>query len=131
MPPWLIISGVIALITLVDLLVVYALVRAGWAELVQGFGYVEPEPGAVRRRFQTFKAGLYNFGWLVHVAVDENYLHLYPAAIVRWAGARPASIPWGCIAVVKPGKRMTKVKIGKATIIGPTWCLEMAGSPGA
>lgn len=128
MPPWAIIAGVVALITLMDVVVVYALVSAGWAELVQDFAAAEPQPGAVRRDFQTVKAGMYNFGWSVHIAVDERHLHFYPSAVVRWCGGKPASIPWERIQLVEPGKRLTKVRIGKNTVVGPTWCLQMAAA---
>jgi hypothetical protein len=127
-PTWAIVTCVIAAVLMMDSMVFYALLRAGWSELTQDLPSVAPEPGAVRREFQTFKAGMYNLGWSVHVAVDESHLHLYPAAIIRWAGGKPASIPWERIQIVTPAAKATKVKIGKATVIGPTWCLEMAAS---
>lgn len=126
MPAWAVAAIVVPCFIGLDLLIVSALMRAGWSELTQDFPASPPAPGAVRRNLQSFKAGMYNFGFCVHVAVDEDYLHLLPARLVRWFGGRPASIPWGSIILLKPGRRQTKVKIKSATITGPTWCLAMA-----
>ena len=72
--------------------------------------------------------GVLNFTKCVHVAVDEHYLHLTPITPLRWLGAKPASIPWDRITVVKrsrSGRRIT-VKIANRTVLGPAWCLELA-----
>jgi hypothetical protein len=121
-----IIACFVGAVILLDSVIFWALLRSGWSELVQGFSGAEVSAGAVRRDFQSFKVGLYSFGWCVHVAVDEHHLHVFPAALLRWVGATRASIPWERVRVVKVGKRSTRVQIGMTTVTGPTWCLSMA-----
>jgi len=132
MSAWMVTAIVIGVV-LLDVLVVAALLRGMSHSTIGGlakeFPAVEPAPDAVRRSFQSFKFGMYNAGWSVHVAVDERYLHLMPAALFRWCGAKNASIPWEAITLEKRGKMSTRVKIGKMTIWGPTWCLELAQPP--
>ena len=129
---WMV-TGIVVGAVLLDLVVVVALLRgmskSSIGGLAKQFPAVEPGADAVRRNFQSFKFGIYNAGWCVHVAVDERSLHLMPAKLFRWCGARDSSIPWEAITLEKRGKMSTRVKIGKMTIWGPTWCLELAQPP--
>ena len=63
----------------------------------------------------------------VHVAVDDEYLHLEPLAIWRCLGARPASIPWTAMEPVGTNGRV--VRVAGHRLDGPKWCLSLA-SPG-
>lgn len=126
-------GGVIALVTVVVALgvVVPALVRIGWGRWHARYPAVEPDPSAVRRRFQSFSVGLVNLGYCVHVAVDERNLHLTPVGVVRPFGLRAVSIPWGEISVTGTlpfGRR--SATIGGVGVVGPAWCLDLARGTG-
>jgi len=89
-----------------------------------------PGDDAVTKRFQSFKMGMYNLGFSIHVTVDEAHLHLDPAGFWRKLGARSSSIPWSEIAVVKRTRngKWTTVRIGGRPnlLLGPSWCLDLA-----
>lgn len=123
------IIAIIAMFVVVDLIVVRMVLRNGWGSLADRFQGRPVRPEAVRREFQSFRFGMYKFGQSVHVAVDEEHLHLFPAAVLRWAGARPASIPWERIVLEKEGGRRCTVRIGDTVVQGPAWCLAMATRP--
>ncbi len=112
-------------------MIIQSLTRSAWRPLMEQYPPVEPGDEAVTRTFQSFRFGIVNMGLSVHVTVDDNALHLRPAKIIRWAGAREVSIPWGEIELVKVGKRQSTVTIAGATINGPTWCLSIAGGESA
>lgn len=126
----------ISLIVVVDGLILFVLVprvvKAAWEPIGGRFPPVEPAPNAVRREFQSFKIGLLNLGWSVHVAVDEEHLHLFPAWLPRVWGMTAASVPWPEITDKGPslfGQR--KVRVRQTVLIGPAWCLELACADGA
>ncbi|MEX2219344.1 MAG: hypothetical protein WD749_11385 [Phycisphaerales bacterium] len=123
------IGGVMCL----DFLIVWALVRAGWSIVAQRYTARPVEPGAVRRNFQSFSFGLFNFGLCIHVAADEHHLHLTPAAFIRLFGPRPVSIPWDDIRLEprQPRRKAwARARIGKAVVLGPRWALELAAPAG-
>lgn len=131
MPAWgvaAIIVGVVALeMVVVFGLVVPAIVRGSWGTLATRFPAVEAGPGAVRREFQSFKFGLLNLGWSVHVEVDDAYLHLRPALVARLVGCRAMSVPWD--EVRSTGSRFLGTRgvlIGRTRVSGPAWCLDLA-----
>ncbi len=124
-----------ALVTIVAL---WAVVRFGWKPFAQRFPPRPADPDAVGRRFQSFRLGVLNFGFCIHVAADEGHLHLQPAALLRFFGARTASIPWSSIEIQKHSRtgRWITAKINERTLLGPAWCLSLAeptapGSPGS
>jgi hypothetical protein len=127
MPPstWAI-AITVGAIVLLDILFVRFMIRLGWNSLARRFEALAPAPDAVRRNFQSFSFGLFNFGLSVHVAADADHLHLIPAGIVRWAGGRPFSIPWEEIAPLRSGRRVAVVRIAGTTVRGPAWCLSLA-----
>ncbi|MBX3318063.1 MAG: hypothetical protein KF902_14500 [Phycisphaeraceae bacterium] len=129
MPPWVIATILVTLFVVVDTIVVWAILRACGEMLKQlGAGHpaVEPEAGAVRKEFQSFKIGLMNMGYSIHVTVDASYLHLDPSLTARWIGMPRMSIPWSEVRLVRRGRFGTQVKIGRQTVYGPRWCLELA-----
>lgn len=132
MPSWVIGLIVVVGITLevgVIMLVVRALLRSSLGKLAEQFPFTEPDPGAVRRNFQSFRVGLVNAGYSMHVAVDDGYLHLMPAAILRWCGVRAMSVPWAEIRVLRRFGGYRKAKVGAVDLYGPGWCLDLA-APG-
>lgn len=125
---------ILAIFIPIDLLVVgsilYGTIHVAWN------GFAEKHPprpiadDAVRRRRQSFKLGVLNLGWSLHVAVDDACLHLEPVRWLARIGMKPASVPWDAIT---PQGRVfggrAKVRIGHETLIGPRWCLELAAPP--
>lgn len=126
---WPIIIALIVVFVVVEpIAILWAVMRFGWRPFAEDFPAQHVDEHAVRKRFQSFRLGLLNLGFSIHVAVDERHLHLEPAAWMRRLGARAVSIPWDSISVVKrsrTGAWMT-ARIGKHTLMGPTWCLELA-----
>lgn len=116
--------------TFVTLAIIASLARGGFGPFAEQFPAVEALPGAVRREFQSLKVGASNFGGCVHIAVDERFLHLYPARFLRMFGCEAASIPWERIAIVKPaGKAHAVARAGSITFTAPRWALELASPP--
>lgn len=134
-------SLLIAMLVGVELFVVaaivYASVNAYWTPLAERFPPREIAPGAVRRNFQSFGATILNLGWCIHVAADEECMHLRPALFARMIGVRPASIPWTEItplATQKPWWAGGSGRLGRAIIAGhtiemPRWCIDLAEPP--
>lgn len=104
------------------------IVRSTWGDIAGKHPPDEPAPDAIRRGFQSFSCGLLNMGWCVHVATDENYLHLRPALLMRIFGTKPTSIPWEAIDRVEGKGRYRTAHLGMTSFRGPAWCLELAGA---
>ena len=124
---WLI-ALIISLAVVEPIVLIWTIVHFGWRPFQDAFPAQPQRDDAVVRRFQSFRLGVLNLGFSIHVAVDEQHLHLQPVAVFRWFGAHRASIPWVSISVIKrsrSGRRIT-VKIGERTLVGPAWCLELA-----
>lgn len=109
---------------------VLAPIRTRWNALGRAFPARAPEANAVGQNFQSFVLGSLNLGWSIHVSVDMGHLHLRPARLVRWLGARPASVPWDAITFravrMSLGKPWVEVTIAGVELMGPAWCLEPA-----
>ena len=131
--PWWQTAMLVAMVLAMDVVIVGAVISVAGAairDLAARFPPREPLGAGVRRNYQSFAFGLSNFGGCIHVAVDEDHLHLIPARFARWFGARAMSIPWGAI---EPGKRRGRTMHAKITgtdVKGPAWCLELARPPG-
>lgn len=126
---WWQVAMMVGVFVAVDIAVIgaiFSLVSAQLRELAAKFPPRPARPDAVWRRYQSFRFGMSNFGKCIHVGVDEECLHLVPATLARWFGARPMSIPWDAIT---PGARMgamLRATIAGTEILGPAWCLELA-----
>jgi hypothetical protein len=122
-------AGIVLFVITETLAILWAIVRFGWAPIHKRFPAREPGADAVRRPFQSFRVGVMNLGFSIHATADEHHLHLEPAAYLRRFGARPVSIPWEEISVEKRSRsgRWITVKVDKWTIMGPAWCLALAG----
>ena len=109
-------------------LLIWGLMHFLWRPVHERFPGREPDGDAITKRFQSFRLGIMNLGFSIHVAVDENHLHLTPAGYLRVFGARPLSIPWESIAIQKRSrsKRWITAKVDRWTVVGPAWCLELA-----
>ncbi len=130
MPLWVIIVLVVGEMA-VAAVIVGAIVHGTLGGLSKRHPAAPIDSDAVRRDFQSFKIGLLNMGWSMHVAVDAGHLHLIPALFFRVIGAKPASIPWESVEPLDhPGKRYRRAKIGGEEMRCPGWCLEIADAPG-
>lgn len=119
---------IVGVFLLMDGLIVTMLVKAA-AEA--SFGLLAPahpsretvSPSS-RRNFCSMRVDWFNLGGCVHIEVDSKHLHLHPAAILRWAGARPASVPWDSIEFGPPRYfgRYREARIGRFKGMLPAWC---------
>lgn len=129
MPP-LAVGAIVAIFVCMDVIIVWAIMRTigqTMKRLAVGHAPVEPEPGAVRREFQSFKLGIINLGYSIHVTVDAAYLHLDPSLTARWIGIKPMSIPWEHIEWKRDTRHSgTRVRINGLDVFGPTWAMKLA-----
>lgn len=132
---------IVAMFIAMDAVVIGALVwifKDSFARpLVRAFPSHAAKPDAVTRKFQSFAFDHFSLGCCVHAAVDDEFLHLHPAAIARLCGMTPISIPWSAI-TLRPSRaksRYLKADLRAETkswsLHGPRWCLELAAPPAA
>lgn len=125
-------AAIVFLFVAMDAMLVGTLInlaRDAMRDLAKGHPPIEPEPGAVRRSFQSFRVGIVNLGLSVHVAADSSHLHLYPSRTARWVGMVPMSIPWEGIRVKASSRLMgTSAMISTQHVQGPRWCMQLAGT---
>ncbi len=126
MPTW----GIVALvagIVLFDLVVVVpAVLRLGWSSLSSTYGPAPVRDDAVRKNFQTIAIGVFNFGGCVHIAADEDHLHILPTWVLRVVGCSAASIPWSDLAVTRARGRLWRATCRAGQLHAPRWCLQLA-----
>jgi hypothetical protein len=119
----------VAVFLTIDLFIVAAVVRsaadATFGVLSRRYPAAPTTPPSVRRNFASMKSDWINLGYCVHIEADAVHLHLYPAMILRWAGARTASIPWNRIQIGRArffgGYR--EATIDTLNVLLPAWCL--------
>lgn len=115
--------------TLLAVFGVRYLVKRLWDTAMSAYPRQQPAADAVYRRHQSFYVNYINMAMAIHVAVDDQYLHLTPIILMRWFGTAPVSIPWEDIRLVKPGGRILPATARLANgrcITGPRWCLQLA-----
>ncbi len=124
---WIIIPLILAGTTVLDYFIIRFVMSRCWGHLPRSFPPQPAREDAVRRTFQSFRLGQCNFGYCIHVAVDEEFLHLEPARLIRWLGAGTASIPWSAIRLTGPprGEWLT-AQVADRKFMGPAWCLQLA-----
>jgi hypothetical protein len=121
--------GVLALVACETFLIAFVLkatIGRAFSTLAEKYPPVEPGADAVERKFQSFKFGAINAGLSVHVAVDSDYLHLRPARVLWWVGAREISVPWDVIDLGAKRGYSRRATIGSLKMIGPAWALDLA-----
>ncbi|MHC4142069.1 MAG: hypothetical protein ACYSUF_09395 [Planctomycetota bacterium] len=69
---YLLIAGIVVFVVLEPILILWAIVRFGWAPIHEKFPAHEPGADAVRQGFQSFKVGILNLGFSIHATVDER-----------------------------------------------------------
>jgi hypothetical protein len=123
----LIVGGVV----MMDLIIVSALMHHGVDSFFNSLARTYPNrpvmTTSLRKDFQSMRSGMFNFGLCVHIAVDEQHLHLLPALLPRLYGAKATSVPWEHISVKERKKRTALVRMGPIEFEIPAWVME-AGS---
>lgn len=118
-----------------DFLILWAVARYATADffnpLADRFPARDPAPGSIRKEFIGFRLhGFLNFGFCLHVDVDDRFLHLSPAWLPRLAGARPSSVPRAEVQR-GPGKgsdRLVNGTIGGISVSISAWVFEKAAT---
>ncbi len=122
----------VAVFLITDIVVVGAVMQMAGQSLRKlggAFPSIPRNANAVERRFQSFKVGMVSLGFSIHAAVDENALHLTPTTVARWIGMKPISLPWYAFERVRPVMGGVSASIAGVGIVGPRWCMELAGVP--
>lgn len=130
MPTWAVILLIVCIMVPVDLAVVYALLRGPADEVFNALHKRYPpqdvSAGAVRRSFQSVKKDIVNMGWSVHFAVDDAFVHVMPAAVLRWCGAKASSVPVQLVREKRASARFPEIAFGEFTLRAPAWVLREA-----
>ena len=111
----------------------WLLVVFGWRPWSKKFPAAPQRQDAVVRLSQSIQLGPWmRMNNCIHLAADEDHLHLIPFSMLRWVGAGVISIPWAAISDVRPTRfnGVSRGRVNGRTIAGPTWCLEL-GAPAA
>ncbi|RMH11508.1 MAG: hypothetical protein D6695_09010 [Planctomycetota bacterium] len=122
----ILIAGAVVFEMALIYVIMRATVGATFRKLSKAYPFRAPGEDAVRKNFQSFKFGVINAGFAVHVAVDADHLHLMPAAILRWCGAQPASVPWSEVELKGKMGSFRRARVGGVDLYGPRWCLDLA-----
>lgn len=129
--PWIIAVIVGAVVVGIPLLGA-GIVAALWTPCAKRY---PPQPiadSAVGKSFQSFGFGvLSRFNNCIHIAVDEQHLHLIPMKPLQLCGARPASLAWDRLSPPHPAliPGFMKAQIDGQRIFGPAWCLQFVNDP--
>lgn len=127
----------VGIMMIMDCIVIGALLNASVQALFEPmskrFPPKEMKGGAIEKSFQSLKVGMLNYGFSVHLGVDDAHLHVVPVRIFRWCGAKPSSVPLGEV-IVKDGGSLEKHqegklidgKIGGIELKAPAWVFREA-----
>jgi hypothetical protein len=128
--PWYVTVMLVGVFVIVDLAVVGAVmslaVESTFGKLSKAFPSREYRGKVTRREFQSISSGLVNLGFSVHLATDEEFLHLEPAAFLRWCRAKPTSIPWDAVELKQEqsSTRWVDLKAVGVDLKLPAWVLD-------
>ncbi len=126
----------VMLIFVVDAIVISVIVGAFatgvWIPLVKKFPEQPIGTDSFRKNFQSISIGSVSFGFCVHMAADDLFLHWVPVQFLRIFGCKTISLPWSSIqpASKQPlfQKRLANIVLleQKGQIITiPRWCLDV------
>lgn len=111
-----------------------ALTRFLWKPTSDRYPPRPQSPDAAVRLMQSVSLGpVSKFNNCVHIAVDEQCLHLIPFLPMRAAGARVISIPWDDMTNVKRpilGMMSATLPDGRK-FAAPKWCMQLVAPPEA
>lgn len=128
--PWYVIVMMVGAFLIVDLVVVGAVMTAAvegsLGKIARKYPAQPIGVNAKRRDFQSMSSGIVNLGFCIHIATDEQYLHILPSAFLRLFKAKAMSVPWSQVelAAKQPRKRWLNVIIEKSDLALPAWILE-------
>ncbi len=130
MPTWAVILLIVCIMVPVDLAIVYALLRGPVDDIFNALHKRHPPQeigtGAMRHNFQSVKKDIVNMGWSVHFAVDDAFVHIMPAAVLRWCGAKASSVPVQLVREKRASARLPEIAVGEVTLRAPAWVLREA-----
>lgn len=105
--------------------------RRGWGRLAAAFPRIPAHEGVLRREFESFTVGGLRLGHGVHVEVDDEHLHLVPAALGRFLGCGAMSVPWSAMELTTvTGGGLRSAMVDGVRVIGPRWCMDLAETKG-
>ncbi len=111
------------------LLAFWLIQMLGWRPWQRSFPAKPQHTDAVVRLNQSFQLGAWmRLNNCLHIAADDEHLHLIPFCVLRWVGAGVISLPWIAVTDVKATrwKSMMRGRVDGRTISGPSWCLALA-----
>jgi len=96
----------------------WALAFFAWRPWERRFPAKPQDRGAVVRINQSMQVGqVCRLNRCVHLAADDEHLHLIPFGPLRWFGAGVVSIP---------SRDFMRARVNGWRIVGPTWCMSLA-----
>ncbi|HRJ50063.1 MAG TPA: hypothetical protein PKU91_06000, partial [Phycisphaerales bacterium] len=130
--PWQVgclVSGIVVFEGILLALVLRSMCSSTFGVLARRHPAGPVSPDAARRDFQSISFGMSNFGLCVHLAADDSGLHLRPAMILRWCGARDVTVPWTHVAILPHtrSRRWISCRISGLRARIPAWCIEAVG----
>lgn len=123
---------IIFVVTLAPVALIWLLVKLTWPPWERRFPARPQSPDAVIQSMQSFGLGRFmRWNNFLHIAADEECLHVIPPKMIRLFGAGPISVPWERFADVRPA--MLGMMIGTlddgTKIVAPGWALRLAEKP--
>lgn len=135
MQPWLVVLLLVGIMLPIEIAVVYALLREPVQDVFNRLHAKFPPQqigaGAIRRNFQSTKKDIVNLGFCVHFAVDDRFVHMMPAAVLRWAGAKACSVPVALVSAKQSDMSYAEIVFDDVTLVGPTWVVREAAGRAA
>ncbi len=132
MQPWVVVLLIAGIMLPIEIAVVYMLLRGPVNDVFNRLHVkFPPQPigaHAVRRNFQSAKKDIVNLGFCVHFAVDDRYVHVMPAAVLRWVVAKPSSVPVELVSAKQSDMSYAEIVFDDVTLVGPTWVVREAAA---
>ena len=123
---------IVIVFVVTDSIIVWAVISSATSmirSLTHSFPAMPVSEPCVRQEFSSLRMGLTKFDNSVHITIDRDYLHVEPAAILRWMGVKAMSVKRSEI-MIPDGKprgvigKALEVQIRKSRVWLPAWCIE-------
>ena len=104
----------------------------GWRPWQRRYPAQPQSRTAVVRINQSFQLGqIARLNNCLHIAADEDHLHLIPFCALRWVGSDVVSIPWSAIQDAQKTRfgDYMRARVDGRRIMGPSWCMSLAAPP--
>ncbi len=123
---------IVVMFVVMDSIIVWALVSSAVSQIrsiTDKYPAMPVREPYVRREFSSLRMGLSKFDNSVHITIDRDYLHVDPAAILRWMRVPAMSVPRSVFRIPDGAPRGFLVKgmevqIGTARVWIPAWCID-------